>query len=171
MIVMIMKKISIFLVTGLFGVLCVGCNVLEDLGGNPYAENYFPLICAGPQSELAPEPEVQQTLMRRHVERVDFHTKGGWEILGESEFNTSNSVSHRHLLKHARSVGAELVVHSSQFDRSEQEWSTHHEYEPGERITVNGTTIERPGKWVDRHQPVTRRYHDYRATFLRPRRE
>jgi hypothetical protein len=120
---------------------------------------------------MADEAEVQQTLMRRHAERVKLHTDGGWEILGESEFNTSNSPSNRQLLKQARAVGAELVVHSREFDRREQEWVQRREYEPGERITVNGTTIERRGKWVDRHEPVSRQYHNYRATFLRRRGE
>ena len=105
--------------------------------------------------------------MRRHMERVKLHTDGGWDILGESEFNTAYSASNRQLLKQARAVGAELVVHSREFDRREQEWVQRREYEPGERFTVNGTTIVRPGKWVDRHEPVTRQYHNYHATFLR----
>ncbi|MBC8326383.1 MAG: hypothetical protein H8E27_12240 [Verrucomicrobia subdivision 3 bacterium] len=120
---------------------------------------------------MVSEPEVQQTLMRRHAERVKLHTDGGWEILGESEFNTSSSVSTRQLRKQARAVGAELVVHSREFERREQEWVQRREYEPGERITVNGTTLERPGKWVDRHEPVSRQYHNYRATFLHRGRE
>ncbi len=156
------------------GVLCTGCSVFEDWGGNPYEKNYFPLNGVGSFPTVSTpiaEPEVQQTLMRRHAERVDFHTKGGWEILGESEFNTSYSASQRQLLKQALAVGAELVVHSREFDRTEQEWVERREFESGERFTVNGTTIERPGKWVDRHEPVTRRYHDYRATFLRRRGE
>ena len=45
------------------------------------------------------------------------------------------------------------------------------EYEPGERFTVNGTTIEHPDKCVNRHEPVTRQYHNYRTTFLRRRGE
>ena len=63
--------------------------------------------------------------------------------------------------------GGELVVHSREFTRREQEWVQRREYEPGEHFTVNGTTIVRPGKWVERHEPVTRQYHNYRATFLR----
>ena len=155
------------------GAVGAGCNVLEDLGTNPYEANYFPLksvaIVPAPSEPaiMVDQPEVQQSLMRRHTERVKLHTDGGWEILGESGFNTSNSPSNRQLLKQARAVGAELVVHSREFDRREQEWVHRREYEPGERFTVNGTTIERPGKWVERHEPVTREYHNYRATFLR----
>jgi len=154
--------------------LGTGCNVLEDLGTNPYEAHYFWLnsvVSVPVPSAPIAEPEVQQTLMRRHAERVKLHTDGGWDILGESEFNTSNSASNRQLLKQGRAVGAELVVHSREFDRREQEWVQRREYEPGERFTVNGTTIERPGKWVERHEPVTRKYYNYRATFLRRRGE
>ena len=156
------------------GTVGTGCNVLEDLGTNPYEAHYFSLYSVVSVPTLATpaaEPEVQQTLMRRHMERVKLHTDGGWDILGESEFNTAYSASNRQLLKQARAVGAELVVHSREFDRREQEWVHRREYEPGERLTVNGTTIERPGKWVDRHELVTREYHNYRATFLRRRGE
>ncbi len=164
-------------IRALFGVVAVGslagCATLEDWAGNPYEEHYFPLQPAERVPVAVPtiEPEVQQVLMRRHDERVALHTGGGWMILGESEFNTAHNPSTRQLINHARTVGAELVVHSRQFTRREQEWVERREYEPGERITVNGTTIERPGKWVDRHEPVSRVYHDYRATFLRRRGE
>ena len=161
---------------GGLGAVGSACNVLEDLGSNPYEAHYFPVNSgvALPTGALVnsvelTEPEVQQTLMRRHAERVKLHTEGGWEILGESEFNTSNSASNRQLLKQARAVGA--AVHSRQFDRREQEWVHRREYEPGERFTVNGPTIERPGKWVEHREPVTRQYYDYRATFLRRRGE
>ena len=147
--------------------LSTGCTVLDGWVSNPYEKNYFPLITSSDSPVLVGEPEIQQTLMRRHAERVALHTGGGWRILGESEFNTAHSPSNRQLKNQARSVGAELVVHSREFTRREQEWVQRREYEPGEHFTVNGTTIVRPGKWVERHEPVTRQYHNYRATFLR----
>ena len=159
-----MKTLWLLLIGAALG---TGCNVLEDLGTNPYEAHYFPLnsvVSVPVPSAPITEPEVQQTLMRRHAERVKLHTDGGWDIFGESEFNTSNSASNRQLLKQARAVGAELVVHSWEFDRREQEWVQRREYESGERFTVNGTTIERP-------EPVTRKYYNYRATFLRRRGE
>jgi hypothetical protein len=104
------------------GTVGTGCSVLEELGTNPYEANYFQLnsvVSVSVPSAPITEPEVRQTLMRRHAERVKLHTDGGWDILGESEFNTSNSTSNRRLLKQARAAGAELVVHSREFDRRE----------------------------------------------------
>ena len=86
---------------------------------NPYEEHYFQLITPEEISQPTMDPEVQQTLMRRYAERVDLHTAGGWEILCESEFNTANSPANRLLVRNARVEGAELVVHSRQFDRRE----------------------------------------------------
>ena len=154
-----------FIVIGLW--LSTGCAVLDGWVSNPYEKNYFPLITSSDSTVPVEEPEIQQTLMRRHAERVTLHTGGGWRILGESEFNTAHFPSNRQLKNQARSVGAELVVHSREFTRREQEWVQRREYEPGEQFTGNGTTIVRPGKWVERHEPVTRQYHNYRATFLR----
>ena len=45
------------------------------------------------------------------------------------------------------------------------------EYQQGERITVNGTTVEMEGRWVDVIDVVTRTYHNFRVTFLREERE
>jgi hypothetical protein len=71
----------------------------------------------------------------------------------------------------ARKLGSELVVHSREFDRREQELVKRSEYQRGERITVNGTTVEMEGRWVDVIDVVTRTYHDFRVTFLRTGRE
>ena len=69
----------------------------------------------------------------------------------------------------ARKLGSELVVQSREFDRREQELVTRSHYQRGERITVNGTTVELEGRWVDVIDVVTRTYHDFRVTFLRAR--
>ena len=141
--------------------------MLDGWVSNSYEEYYFPLITPNELPVPVVEPEIQQTLMHHHAERVTLHTGGGWEILGESEFNTAHSPGNRQLKNQERAVGAELVVHSRELDRREKEWVHRHEYEPDERFTVNGPTLERPGRRVDRRELVTRQYHNYRATFLR----
>ena len=158
---------------GLFaGLVCgTGCtSVLDKLSTNYYERNYSARI---PVEELdpttQPEPSVQDVLMRNHGERVKMHADGGWEVLGSSEFNTSGSPRRNHFLKLARKLGSELVVRSREFDRREQELVTRSHYQRGERITVNGTTVELEGRWVDVIDVVTRTYHDFRVTFLRAR--
>ena len=44
------------------------------------------------------------------------------------------------------------------------------EYQPGERISVNGTTVQLEGRWVDVVDVETRVCHDYRATSYGPAR-
>ena len=63
------------------------------------------------------------------------------------------------------------MVYSREFDRREQELVKRSEYQRGELITVNGTTVEMDGRWVDVIDVVTRTYHDFRVTFLRTGRE
>ena len=164
-----------FILTGLFvGLVCgIGCTaVLDKFSTNYYERNYSVRI---PVEELDPktqqEPSVKNVLMRDHGERVKMHEGGGWEVLGSSEFNTSGSPRNNHLLKLARKLGSELVVHSREFDRREQELVKSSEYQRGERITVNGTTVEMEGRWVDVIDVVTHTYHDFRVTFLRTGRE
>ena len=162
---------SFVLFVGLF--YGTGCTaVLDKLSTNYYERNYsvrIPAVELDPK--IQPEPSVQNALMRQHGERVQMHEKGGWEVLGSSEFNTSGSPRHNHLLNLARKMGSELVVYSREFDRREQELVNRQDYRPGERIYVNGTMVELPGRWVNVVEVVTRTYHDYRATFLRTGRE
>ena len=162
---------SFVLFVGLF--YGTGCTaVLDKLSTNYYERNYsvrIPAVELDPK--IQPEPSVQNALMRQHGERVQMHEEGGWEVLGSSEFNTSGSPRHNHLLNLARKLGSELVVYSREFDRSEQELVKRSEYQRGERITVNGTTVEMDGRWVDVIDVVTRTYHDFRVTFLRTGRE
>ena len=158
---------------GLFaGLVCgTGCtSVLDKLSTNYYERNYsarIPVEELNPKTQ--PEPSVQDVLMRNHGDRVKMHVDGGWEVLGSSEFNTSGSPRRNHLLNLARKLGSELVVRSREFDRREQELVTRSRYQRGERITVNGTTVELEGRWVDVIDVVTRTYHDFRVTFLRAR--
>jgi hypothetical protein len=92
---------------------------------------------------------------------------GGWEILGSSEFNTSGSPRINHLHNLARKLRATLVVYSTEFDRREQELVKRSEYQQGERITVNGTTVQLQGRWVEVVDVQTYVYHNFRATLLR----
>ena len=162
-----------FIWIGLFtGLVCgTGCTaVLDKFSTNYYERNYSTRISVvelDPKNQ--PEPSVQKAQMRAHGERVKIHEDGGWEVLGSSEFNTSGSPRHNHLLNLARKLGSELVVYSREFDRSEQELVKRSEYQRGERITVNGTTVELEGRWVNVVDVVTRTYHDFHVTFLRAR--
>ena len=162
---------SFVLFVGLF--YGTGCTaVLDKLSTNYYERNYsvrIPAVELDPK--IQPEPSVQNALMRHHGERVKVHVDGGWEVLGSAEFNTSGSPRRNHLLNLARKLGSELVVYSREFDRREQELVNRHEYQPGERIYVNGTLVEMQGRWVNVVEVVTRSYHDYRTTFFRTGRE
>ena len=152
------------------GLLCgTGCTaVIDKLSTNYYERNYSTRISVvelDPKNQ--PEPSVQKAQMRAHGERVKIHEDGGWEVLRSSEFNTSGSPRHNHLLNLARKLGSELVVHSREFDRSEQELVKRSEYQRGERITVNGTTVETEGRWVNQVEVRNYQYYNYKATFLR----
>jgi hypothetical protein len=153
-----------------FVVFGTGCtSVLDRLATDHYSKHYISdseVVDRDPKG--LPAPEVQNTLLSGHEERVQNHKNGGWQVLGVSEFNTSGSTRVNHLYNLARRKGASLVVHSKKFDRREQEIIKRREYQEGERISVNGTTVQLEGRWVDVVDVETRVYHDYRATFLRP---
>jgi hypothetical protein len=153
-----------------FVVFGTGCtSVLDRLATDHYSKHYISdseVVDRDPKG--LPAPEVQNTLLSGHEERVQNHKNGGWQVLGVSEFNTSGSTRVNHLYNLARRKGAPLVVHSKKFDRREQEIIKRREYQEGERISVNGTTVQLEGRWVDVVDVETRVYHDYRATFLRP---
>ena len=150
-------------------VISTGCtSVIDRLSVNHYERNYITDIEVthrDPQGH--PAPTVQRVFMRHHDRRLETHQTGGWETLGSSEFNTSDSPRENHLLDLGRKLGATLVVHSREFDRREQRMVKRREYQEGERIRVNDTTVELPGRWVDVVDVETREYHNYRATFLR----
>jgi hypothetical protein len=160
---------------GLFAGLVFGngCTaVMDKFSTNYYEKNYSVRISVEElDPKTQPEPSVQNVLIRDHGERIIMHEGGGWEVLGSSEFNTSGSPRHNHLSKLAKKLGSELVVYSREFDRREQELVKRSEYQQGERITVNGTTVEMEGRWVDVIDVVTRTYHNFRVTFLREERE
>jgi len=149
-------------------VLC-GCTSILDRISTDYFGRYYvaDIEVSERNPKEQPEPSVQNVLPRNHDKRVKTHTDGGWEILGSSEFNTSGSPRMNHLSKMARKLGSTLVVYSSEFDRREQELVKRQEYQQGERITVNGTTVQLQGRWVEVVDVQTNVYHDYRATLLR----
>jgi len=150
-------------------ILLCGCtSILDRLSTDYYGRNYVAQIEISEQNpDEQTAPSVQNVLPRNHDERVKTHTEGGWEILGSSEFNTSGSPRINHLHKLAGKLGATLVVFSKEFDRREQELVKRQEYQQGERITVNGTTVQLQGRWVEVVDVQTYVYHDYRATLLR----
>ena len=149
-------------------VLCGCTSILDRLSTDYYAKNYIAeieVVERDPEGHSA--PSIQNVLLRNHDERVKTHTAGGWGIMGSSEFNASGSPRINHLHNLARKLGATLVVFSKEFDRREQELVKRREYQQGERITVNGTTVQLQGRWVDVVDVQTYVYHNYRATLLR----
>ena len=149
-------------------VLCGCSSILDRLSTDYFGRHYVADIEVSERNpKEQPEPSVQNVLPRNHDKRVKTHTDGGWEVLGSSEFNTSGSPRMNHLSKMARKLGSTLVVYSSEFDRREQELVKTQEYQQGERITVNGTTVQLQGRWVEVVDVQTNVYHDYRATLLR----
>jgi len=152
----------------LCSVFCGCTSILDRLSTDYYSRNYIVQIEVSElNSEGQPAPSIQNVLLRNHDTRVKTHAEGGWEILGSSEFNTSGSPRINHLHKLAQKIGATLVVLSKEFDRREQELVKRQEYQQGERITVNGTTVQLQGRWVDVVDVQTYVYHNYRATLLR----
>ena len=149
-------------------VLC-GCTSILDRISTDYFGRYYvsEIEVSERNPKEQPDPSVQNVLLRNHDKRVKTHTDGGWEVLGSCEFNTSGSPRMNHLHNLARKLGSVLVVYSSEFDRREQELVTRQEYQQGERVTVNGTTVELEGRWVDVVRVETSVYHNYRATLLR----
>ena len=143
-----------------------GCAFLDSLRENPYESHYF-----GESEEVLSEAhgpaERRTVLMENHAAMVDDFKQHGYEVLGAAEFQTSNAPGGTHLPKQARKVGANLVVWSRRFDRNEQRLVNSREYLPGERITVNGTTVETRGRWVNSIEVRNWDYYDYKATFLR----
>ncbi|MFL2907962.1 MAG: hypothetical protein ACJZ65_02255 [Limisphaerales bacterium] len=151
-------------------VLGTGCtSIMDRLTTDQYSKYYIAEIDVVDRDPKGlPAPEMQNTLLSSHTERVQSHQNGGWQVVGVAEFNTSSSTRENHLYNLARRKGASLVVYSKKFDRREQEIIKRREYQEGERISVNGTTVQLEGRWVDVVDVETRVYHDYRATFLRP---
>ena len=153
-------------------VLCGCTSILDRISTDYYSRNYIAQIEVSEQnSDGQIAPSVQNVLPRNHDARIKTHAEGGWEILGSSEFNTSGSPRINHLHNLSRRLGATLVVLSKEFDRREQELVKTQEYQQGERITVNGTTVQLQGRWVEVVDVQTNVYHDYRATLLRQRSE
>lgn len=147
-----------------------GCSFFDSLRENQYTSNYYEAIEAplgDSQSQVTPTQRM--VLMKNHTVTVNDFKQQGYQVLGASEFQTANVPGRTHLIKQARKVGANVVVSSRQFDRNEQKLANSSEYVPGERITVNGTTVETQGRWVNSIEVRDWDYYDYKATFLRKR--
>ena len=154
-------------------VTAAGCTaIIDGLSTDYYQRHYVPEISVEEvEAKSQPEPDIQPVAMRRHDTVVDSVVVDGWEVLGTAEFNTAASPRRNHLRRHARRLGAGRVVLSSAFDRREQDVVRRNEFVPGHWISVNGTIVQLPGRWVPTVDVVTRTYHDFRATFLRRIRE
>ena len=142
-----MKKKTIIMSLAIFGYLLMstGCAT------NNYEAYFVPRVPLPENpSENPIDPEIYPVPMERHNEEVKRLESSGHQIIGSAEFNTSSSPSGKHLLKQAKRVGADVAVSSQEFDRRTQELANTREWVSGERITVNGTTVETEGRWVIR---------------------
>ena len=142
--------------------MCFGCAT------NNYKAYFLPRVQLSENPPENPiEPQILRVSMERHNEEVKRLEAAGYQIIGLAEFNTSSSPNSKHLPKQAKRVGADAAVSSRQFDRKTQELANSSEWVPGERITVNGTTVETEGRWVNQIEVRNYVYYNYRATFMR----
>ena len=102
---------------------------MDRLATDHYSKHYISDIeVVDRDPKGLPAPEVQNTLLSSHEERVQNHKNGGWQVLGVSEFNTSGSL--RNLCKLApqalgsafekidRATGISSVANTSQANAS-----------------------------------------------------
>ena len=159
-----MNSRTITIIPAIFGCLLMGFGCAT----NNYKAHFIPRV---PLPEKPPEnpidPQIYRVSMERHNEEVRRLESSGHQIIGLAEFNTSSSPSGKHLLKQAKRVGADVAVSSEKFDRKTQELANTREWVSGERITVNGTTVETEGRWVNQVEVRNYQYYNYKATFLR----
>ena len=135
---------------------------------NNYKAHFIPRVPLPENpSENPIDPQIYRVSMERHTEEVRRLESSGHQIIGLAEFNTSSSPSGKHLLKQAKRVGADVAVSSEKFDRKTQELANTREWVSGERIMVNGTTVETEGRWVNQVEVRNYQYYNYKATFLR----
>jgi len=153
----------------IMGLAIFGCLLISiGCATNNYEAHFVPRVSLPENlSETAGEPKIYPVSMERHDEEVQRLEASGHQIIGIAEFNTSSSPSRKHLPKQAKKIGADIAVSSSKFDRRTQELANTQEWVAGERITVNGTTVETPGRWVNQVEVRNYVYYNYRATFLR----
>ena len=159
-----MKTKTIIMALAIFGYLLMstGCAT------NNYEAYFVPRVPLPENpSENPIDPEIYPVPMEKHNEEVKRLESSGHQIIGLAEFNTASSPSRKHLPKQAKRIGADIAVSSSKFDRRTQELANTQEWVPGERITVNGTTVETEGRWVNQVEVRNYQYYNYKATFLR----
>jgi len=155
--------------TKVMGLAILGLLLINTGCATNNYETYFIPRVPLPEnpSENPIDPEIYPVPMERHDEEVQRLEASGHQIIGIAEFNTSSSPSRKHLPKQAKKIGADVAVSSSKFDRRTQELANTQEWMAGERITVNGTTVETPGRWVNQVEVRNYEYYNYKATFLR----
>ena len=149
------------------GVLMVGLLMGVGCATNNYEKYFIPHSPVWENAlESSLDPDIYRVPMDGHETEVNRLKSMGHEIIGVSEFNTASSPSSKHLPKAAKKVGATVAVSSRKFDRRTQELENTREWIPGERITVNGVTVETAGRWVNQIEVRNYEYNDYKATFL-----
>ena len=155
--------------TKIMGLAVFGCLLISTGCATNNYETYFVPRVPLPEnlSASSVEPDIYPVSMERHDEEVRRLESSGHQIIGIAEFNTSSSPSRKHLPKQAKRIGADIAVSSSKFDRKTQELANTQEWVDGETITVNGTTVETPGRWVNQVEVRNYEYYNYKATFLR----
>ena len=107
----------------------------------------------------------------------------GYVLIGESAFEGGGDVTKGQLMEQARLVGADIVLYSSRFDRTDQAYVPVMQYHPGQTSTTyssgtvntaygsgqyNGySTTTSPGTFSTTEVPVAVRRFDYDAVFWR----
>ena len=159
-----MNSKTFTIVPAIFGCLLMGFGCAT----NNYKAHFIPRVPLPENpSENPIDPQIYRVSMERHNEEVRRLEAAGHQIIGSAEFNTSSSPSGKHLLKQAKRVEADVAVSSEKFDRKTQELANTQEWVRGETITVNGTTVETEGRWVNQIEVRNYQYYNYKATFLR----
>ena len=159
-------------VLALLGLAASGCSILDGWTENKYQTHFIWDIDPEEKPPVkVKQPDIHRTSMTHHEAAVNRLVFNEHLVIGSAEFHTANSPGGTHLARQARAVGAQVVVASSKFIRKDQELVNRREYIPGESYTVNGTTIQTRGRWINQVEVVTQYYHDYKATFLRHKSE
>lgn len=130
----------------------------------------------------SPTPQIIAVPGQKHDEEVRKLEETGYVILGEATFSGDGVATKQQLIEHAKQVGADIVIHSSDLSHTEQGSIPITTYQPGQTYTTlhsgtiygqgyasySGTsTTTTPGTLVTDHVPYQRRHYRYLATFWR----
>lgn len=163
---------------------------LTGCATNPFAQYYSDYTKQMPvaiQQRLLPspkEPQVISITFAKHREEGQRLEERGYTVIGEAAFFGGGNPTQQQLDHHAKSVGAEIVLLSSEFSHAEQGATPIFTYVPGTKSTTthsgtinlnpSGTgsysgssTTRTPAKMDTQYVPYQNRVYNYGATFWR----